>query len=61
MNKEATIKNPEVKKNLERLDNLLKTCKPEEFVKKVSTEFKVPEKNLRETLKNFQLNGQPVV
>ena len=59
--KEAIISNPEVKKNVEFLDNLLKTCSPEDFVKKVSKEFNVPEKNLKKTLKNFQLNGQPVV
>lgn len=72
MNKEATtkpkkadafgaIQNPEVKKNLEVLDKLMKTCKPEEFVKKVSKEFNVPQKNLKVVLKNFRLNGQPVV
>lgn len=55
------VKNPEVKKNLELLDKLVNNCSPEEFVKKVSKEFNVPEKNLKKTLKNFQLNGQPVV
>lgn len=72
MNKEAAtkpeemdvfgaIQNPEVKKNLEVLNELLKTCKPEEFIKKVSKEFNVPQKNLKAVLKNFRLNGQPVV